>query len=204
VAERRLDNRYVSRSVAFTFADAGSTRTTSPVLFAHRAWEADSPLPVVIIVCALPDTPEARESFSLRFSGRVLSKAQLGGLESRSRSRTECQFLSEGTEAGRRRQLGIELGLQSEAGVGPHVVVVRPPAREFSRGLTQRGKPMTREALTSERAIEGFAHTVVDRLTRSAEVELDAIPVGPVIEGRRRALCRLPCIAGRPANTSSP
>jgi hypothetical protein len=80
VAERRLDNRYVSRSVAFTFADAGSTRTTSPVLFAHRAWEADSPLPVAIIVCALPDTPEARESFSLRFSGRVLSEAQLGSL----------------------------------------------------------------------------------------------------------------------------
>jgi hypothetical protein len=47
---------------------------------------------------------------------------------------------------------------------------------------------MTREALTSERAVEGLTDAVVHGFPGSADVELHAIPVRPVIERRRGEL----------------
>jgi hypothetical protein len=42
---------------------------------------------------------------------------------------------------------------------------------------------MTRKTLTSHAAVEGLADAVVDRFPGTAEVELDAIPVRPVVQG---------------------
>lgn len=47
---------------------------------------------------------------------------------------------------------------------------------------------MPRQALTSERPIEGFADRVIDRFAGPTEVEQHAIPVGPMVEGRRDEL----------------
>ena len=47
---------------------------------------------------------------------------------------------------------------------------------------------MTREALTSERAVEGVADAVVHWLARAAEVQAHAIPVCPVIQRCRSEL----------------
>lgn len=47
---------------------------------------------------------------------------------------------------------------------------------------------MTREALTSEGAIERFADAIVDGFARATEVELHAIPVRPMIQRRRGEL----------------
>ena len=47
---------------------------------------------------------------------------------------------------------------------------------------------MTREALASQAAVEGFADAVVDGFSRPTEVKLYAVPVGPVIERRRGEL----------------
>src|ERR1019366_2465314 len=78
--------------------------------------------------------------------------------------------------------------LQPQCGVGPVVVVVLPPYVEHNLGFSESGKPMLRETLSSQAAVEGFAHAVIDRLARPAVVELDVIPVRPVIERRRREL----------------
>src|SRR6266568_2137128 len=55
--------------------------------------------------------------------------------------------------------------------MGPFGVVVRPPVVENLLGLGDRGKPMLRETLASQRAIEGLDQAVVPRFARSTEVE---------------------------------
>ena len=47
---------------------------------------------------------------------------------------------------------------------------------------------MTREALTPQAAVERLADRVVDRFARPAEVERDAVFVGPAIEHLRDKL----------------
>lgn len=59
--------------------------------------------------------------------------------------------------------------------MGPLGVVVRPPVVENLLGLGDRGKPMLREALASQRAIEGLDQAVVPRFPGTTEVELDVI-----------------------------
>ena len=78
--------------------------------------------------------------------------------------------------------------LQPQAGVGPVVVVVLAPRSERDARLRERGKPMTRETLTSYAAVEGLTDTVVDRFPRKVEVEVDPIPVRPVIQRGGREL----------------
>src|SRR5438034_8593415 len=68
--------------------------------------------------------------------------------------------------------------------MGPLGVVVRPPVVENLLGLGDRGKPMLRETLASQRAIEGLDQAVVSRFPGSTEVELDMIPVRPGIGAR--------------------
>jgi len=80
--------------------------------------------------------------------------------------------------------------------MGPLGVVVRPPAIENLLGLGDRGKPMLREALAPQRAVEGLDEAVVPRRPRPTEVELDVIPVRPGIEGPRGELC--PVVHGDP------
>src|SRR6266852_6790943 len=81
--------------------------------------------------------------------------------------------------------------------MGPLGVVVRPPVVENLLGLGDRGKPMLRETLASQRAIEGLDQAVVPRFPGSTEVELDVIPVRPGIEGPRGEL--RPVVRGDPA-----
>lgn len=145
VAERRPDNRYVSRFAAFMFAD-GSASSVSPVLYAHRAWSPDSPLPVAIVLCALPDTPEARASFRARFSGQVMSTAQLRSLATLSGSIHGQDWATASTlqpPAGKRLAYFTE-GLAAQAripvqsgttdgggGVGTFNVPIPPDSGEF-------------------------------------------------------------------------
>lgn len=65
---------------------------------------------------------------------------------------------------------------------------VRVPCRELGLRFKQRGKSMTRQALTPERGIQGFADRVFDMFARPAEVELHANPLGPGIERGRGEL----------------
>ncbi len=67
--------------------------------------------------------------------------------------------------------------------MGSVVVVVLLPGGEHLLGFGEIGKPMHREALSPEGAVEGFADAVVDRFARTRKVESDVIPVGPVIQG---------------------
>jgi hypothetical protein len=62
------------------------------------------------------------------------------------------------------------------------VVVVVAPVAEDPLYLVQVREPMLREALSLARAVERFDEGVVRRLAGSAEVKLDVIPVGPVVE----------------------
>lgn len=84
-----------------------------------------------------------------------------------------------------------------QAAMGPLGIVVRPPVVENLLGLGDRGKPMLRETLASERAVEGLDHAVVPGFPGSTEVELDVIPVRPGIEGPGGEL--RPVVYGDPA-----
>ena len=61
--------------------------------------------------------------------------------------------------------------------MGPLGVVVRPPAVENLLGLGDRGKPMLRQALTPDGAVERLDQPIIHRRARPAEVQLDLIPV---------------------------
>jgi len=90
------------------------------------------------------------------------------------------------------------------------VVVVVAPVAEDPLYLVRVREPMLREALSPARAVERFDEGVVRRLAGSAEVKLDVIPVGPVVEslagelgsvvdagpGNRDAASFLACRAG--------
>ena len=78
--------------------------------------------------------------------------------------------------------------LQPQRRVGPVVVVVLPPCIGHQLRLGESGKPMLRETLSPQAAIEGLAHTIVHRLAGPTEVELHLVPVRPVIQRRRREL----------------
>jgi len=73
----------------------------------------------------------------------------------------------------------------------PLGLLVRPPVVENWLGLGEGGKPILREALAPERAIEGLDQAVVPGFAGATEVELDLILVGPGIEGARSELRRL-------------
>lgn len=55
-----------------------------------------------------------------------------------------------------------------QAAVGTLVIVVGLPDLEYGLALGERGKPMTRETLTSEAPIERLADGVVDQLPGSS------------------------------------
>lgn len=68
------------------------------------------------------------------------------------------------------------------------MVEVFMPRIQHYLDLSERGKPMLRETLSPQVAVEGFAHAIVDRIAQSAVVQLHVIPVRPVIERGRRKL----------------
>src|SRR6266700_550023 len=86
--------------------------------------------------------------------------------------------------------------------MGPFGVVVRPPVVENLLGLGDRGKPMLRETLASQRAIEGLDQAVVPGFAGATEVELDVIPVRPGIERSRGEL--RPVVHGNPTGLDRP
>ena len=63
------------------------------------------------------------------------------------------------------------------------VVVVLLPRGERLLGLGEIDKPMHREALSPQRAIEGCADAVVDRFAWPGKVETCVVPIRPLIEG---------------------
>ena len=68
------------------------------------------------------------------------------------------------------------------------VVVVLLPGGEHLLRLGEIDKPMHRETLSAERAVEGFADAVVDRFARPQKVEAHVVPVRPLIECSGREL----------------
>src|SRR5215471_939132 len=85
---------------------------------------------------------------------------------------------------------GPELGrgLLPQTPVGPMVVVVNPPGVQRLLGVDETQEPMLREALLPKPAIERLDQGIVPGFTGSAEVEVDLVPVGPVIQGARGEL----------------
>jgi hypothetical protein len=63
------------------------------------------------------------------------------------------------------------------------VVVVLPPGVQGLLGVDETQEPALRQALLSEPPIEGLDEGIVAGLAGPAEVELDAVPVRPVVEG---------------------
>jgi len=62
------------------------------------------------------------------------------------------------------------------------LVEVRPPRLDLAPGVVQRQEPVRVQAFVAQPAIEAFDEGVVGRLSRPAEVQRDAVDVGPVIE----------------------
>jgi hypothetical protein len=85
---------------------------------------------------------------------------------------------------------GPELGrgLLPQTPVGPLVVVVVAPRIQRGLDVDETQEPMLREALLAKPAIERLDQGIVPRSARPTEVELDPVPVGPMVQGPRGEL----------------
>ena len=66
--------------------------------------------------------------------------------------------------------------------MGSIFVVVAPPFLGAFTGIGQRQEPRGVQAFRSQAAVERLDVGVVGRLSRSGEVDLDPVQVGPLVE----------------------
>ena len=71
----------------------------------------------------------------------------------------------------------------AQAAMGPELVVIVPPLLEGEAGIVEIDEPVLRKALPPQRGVEALDVGVVRRLPRPAEVQLNLVPVGPVVQG---------------------
>lgn len=62
------------------------------------------------------------------------------------------------------------------------LVEVRPPRLDLAPGVVQRQEPVRVQAFIAQPAIEAFDEGIVGGLSRPAEVQRNAVDVGPVVE----------------------
>ena len=62
------------------------------------------------------------------------------------------------------------------------LVEVRPPRLDLAPGVVQRQEPVCVQAFITQTAVEAFDEGIVGRLARPAEVQRDAVDVGPMVE----------------------
>ena len=62
------------------------------------------------------------------------------------------------------------------------VIVVMPPARELDPGFCQRAENFFIEQLVTQSAVEAFDEGVLGGLSGLNQFELDAVPVGPLVQ----------------------
>src|SRR5665647_2332013 len=73
-------------------------------------------------------------------------------------------------------------GLLPDCPMWAFFVVVSAPILQFCPGVVKGEEPVRVQTLRAETSVEGFDEGIVSRLARPAEVERDAIDVGPQIE----------------------
>lgn len=86
------------------------------------------------------------------------------------------------------------------------LVVVSPLGLDLGSGVLQRQEPVRVQALVPQAAVERLHESVVGRLTRPAEVERDAVLIGPAVERLRDELRPIvhPDGSGRTADRRDP
>ena len=62
------------------------------------------------------------------------------------------------------------------------LVKVRPPRLDLAPGVVQRQEPVRVKAFVAQSAIEAFNEGIVGRLSGPAEVQRDAVDIGPMVE----------------------
>ncbi len=72
--------------------------------------------------------------------------------------------------------------------MGADLVVVHSPVLDLGSGVAQIDKPVLVQALVAELTIEGLDVGVIGRLSWPDEVDLDAHPIGPLVQGSPREL----------------
>ena len=65
------------------------------------------------------------------------------------------------------------------------LVKVRPPRLDLAPGVVQRQEPVRVKAFVAQSAIEAFNEGIVGRLSGPAEVQRDAVDIGPMVERPR-------------------